>query len=254
MSHDRDIPAEKALFDAANGLRGSVESAEYKHLVLGLVFLKYVSDGFAARRVELSGLVCDERSEWYAGDEDERAEAIEDRDAYKVANVFWVPREARWDALLALGSQPDLGVQLDRALDLVERENAPLKNVLPRVYARAEISPQTLGRLVSTIAKIGFGTDPDAARDVLGRVYEYFIKEFARAEGHRGGEFYTPANVVRLLVEMLQPYEAGSSTRPAGRAGCSSSRRSSYARTPAAATSLRSTARSSTRRRGGSAA
>ena len=207
MSHDRDIPAEKALFDAANGLRGSVESAEYKHLVLGLVFLKYVSDGFEARRVELSRLVRDQQSEWYAENEDERADIVEDRDAYKVANVFWVPREARWDALLALGSQPDLGVQLDRALDLVERENTPLKDVLPRVYARAEISPETLGRLVSTVAKIGFGSDPDAARDVLGRVYEYFIKEFARAEGHRGGEFYTPANVVRLLVEMLQPYE-----------------------------------------------
>ena len=207
MSHERDIPAEKTLFDAANALRGSVESAEYKHLVLGLVFLKYVSDGFEARRAELSRLVRDECSEWYSSDAQERAEIIEDRDAYKVANVFWVPTDARWDALLALGSQPDIGAQLDRALDLVERENAPLKDVLPKVYARAAISPETLGQLVSTVAKIGFGRDPEVARDVLGRVYEYFIKEFARSEGHRGGEFYTPGNVVRLLVEMLQPYE-----------------------------------------------
>jgi len=207
MPHDKDIPAEKVLFDAANALRGSVESAQYKHLVLGLVFLKYVSDGFEARRRELDALTRDAESDWFVEDDEERAEILEDRDAYEVENVFWVPREARWDALLALGSQPDLGVQLDRALELIERENTSLKDVLPKVYARAALSPETLGKLVSTIAKIGFGSDPGKARDVLGRVYEYFIKEFARSEGHRGGEFYTPANVVRLLVEMLQPYE-----------------------------------------------
>jgi len=201
-----DVPAEKLLFDAANALRGSVESSEYKHLVLGLVFLKYVSDGFEARRRALDALTRDAQSEWFANDEQERAEILEDRDAYEVVNVFWVPKEARWDALLALGSQPDLGVQLDAALGLIERENRALKDVLPKVYARAAISPETLGMLVSTIARIGFGADPEKARDVLGRVYEYFIKEFARSEGHRGGEFYTPANVVRLLVEMLQPY------------------------------------------------
>ncbi|MCW3000653.1 MAG: type restriction enzyme protein [Solirubrobacterales bacterium] len=205
MAHDRDIPAEKVLFDAANDMRGSVESAEYKHLVLGLVFLKYVSDGFEARRREVEALTRQESSDWYADDEETREEILEDRDAYEVVNVFWVPREARWDALLALGSQPDLGVQLDAALALIERENKALKDVLPKVYARAAISPETLGTLVSTIAKIGFGTDPEKARDILGRVYEYFIKEFARSEGHRGGEFYTPGNVVRLLVDLLQP-------------------------------------------------
>jgi type I restriction enzyme M protein len=206
MAHDKDIPAERVLFDAANDLRGSVESAEYKHLVLGLVFLKYVSDGFEARYRRLKQLTREEGNEWFAEGEEERVEILEDRDAYEVANVFWVPREARWEALLALGSQPDIGVQLDKALDAIERENPALKGVLPKVYAKAAISPERLGKLVSTIAKIGFGADPDEARDVLGRVYEYFIKEFARSEGHRGGEFYTPANVVRLLVEMLQPY------------------------------------------------
>ena len=206
MAYNKDIPSEKLLFDAADALRGSVESAEYKHLVLGLVFLKYVSDGFDARHQQLDALSRDNTSEWYVEGDEDRAEILEDRDAYQVANVFWVPKNARWDALLALGSQPDLGVQLDRALDLIERENPALKDVLPKVYARAAISSETLGTLVSTIAKIGFGSDPDEARDVLGRVYEYFIKEFARSEGHRGGEFYTPANVVRLLVEMLQPY------------------------------------------------
>lgn len=207
VPHDKDVPAEKVLFEAANGLRGSVESAEYKHLVLGLVFLKYVSDGFDARRAAVEALTRDETSDWYAEDDEDRAEILEDRDAYEVVNVFWVPKEARWPSLLALGSQPDLGVQLDQALDLIERENKTLKDVLPRVYAKAAISPETLGKLVSTIAQIGFGTDAEKARDVLGRVYEYFIKEFARSEGHRGGEFYTPANVVQLLVEMLQPYQ-----------------------------------------------
>lgn len=204
-SKSADVPAEKALFDAANQMRGSVESAEYKHLVLGLVFLKYVSDGFAARRTTLDVLTRDAQSDFFAEDEDDRSEILEDRDAYEVENVFWVPKDARWDALLALGSLPDLGVKLDEALSLIERENPALKDVLPKVYARAAISPETLGELVSTIAKIGFGADPEKARDVLGRVYEYFIKEFARSEGHRGGEFYTPANVVRLLVDMLQP-------------------------------------------------
>ena len=207
MTHDKDIPAEKALFEAADGLRGSVESAEYKHLALGLVFLKYVSDSFAVRHAELDALSRDPDSDWYVEDETDRVDLLEDRVEYEARNVFWIPREARWDAILALGSQPDLGVKLDRALDLIEQENPQLKGVLPKIYARAPMAPETLGKLVATIAKIGFGDDPAAARDVLGRVYEYFIKEFARAEGHRGGEFYTPANVVRLLVEMLEPYK-----------------------------------------------
>lgn len=123
MQYDNDQPAEKTLFDAANDLRGSVESATYKHLVLGLVFLKYVSDGFQARRARLDALTSDPAGDWYADDEEDRAAILEDRDAYEVENVFWVPPDARWAALLALGSQPDLGVQLDRALDLIEREN-----------------------------------------------------------------------------------------------------------------------------------
>ena len=158
MNHDRDIPSEKVLFDAANALRGSVESAEYKHLALGLVFLKYVSDGFAARRKQLDALTRDPDSEWFTEDEAEREEILEERDEYRSENVFWVPREARWDALLALGSQPDLGVQLDRALDLVEKENPSLKGVLPKVYARAEMRPETLGKLVSTVARISSAT------------------------------------------------------------------------------------------------
>jgi type I restriction enzyme M protein len=205
-AHDKDVPAEKVLFDAADALRGSVESAVYKHLVLGLVFLKYVSDAFATQRARLDARTREPGSEWFTNDDEEREEILEERDEYASDNVFWIPREARWDAILALGSQPDLGVQIDRALDVIEQENPALKGILPKIYAGAPMSPETLGRLVSIIARVGFGEDPEHARDVLGRVYEYFIKEFARSEGHRGGEFYTPANVVRVLVEMLQPY------------------------------------------------
>jgi type I restriction enzyme M protein len=207
MSLNADLPAATALFEAANKLRGSVESAEYKHLVLGLVFLKYISDSFERRHDELDQLSRDEASDYFVDSDQEREELLEDRDEYASVNVFWVPAGARWPALLAQASKPEIGVVLDRALDDIERENDALRGVLPKVYARAALPPEKLGDLVSTIAKIGFGDDPEVARDVLGRVYEYFIKEFARSEGHRGGEFYTPANVVRLLVEMLEPYE-----------------------------------------------
>lgn len=204
-----DLPFARELFEAADRMRGSVESAEYKHLVLGLLFLKYISDSFERRRAWLEQATHDrENSEYFTEDEGERAEILEDRDEYIAKNVFWVPERARWDALLAAASQPDLGERIDRALDALERDNTEqLRGVLPKIYARAPIQPAKLGSLVETIAKIGFGDDPDRARDILGRTYEYFIREFARAEGHRGGEFYTPRSVTRLLVEMLEPFE-----------------------------------------------
>ncbi len=202
-----DTPNATALFEAANKLRGSVESAEYKHLVLGLIFLKYISDSFGARRKELETELADPGSDGYLESETDRTEVLEDRDEYTRANVFWVPGQARWSELLAAASQPDIGKRLDDALDAIEQENPRLRNVLPRIYARAPLSAELMGSLVETIAKIGFGTDAERARDILGRTYEYFIKEFARAEGHRGGEFFTPAPVARLLVEMLEPYE-----------------------------------------------
>jgi len=203
----RDGPDTAALFEAANKLRGSVESAEYKHLVLGLIFLKYISDSFDLRREQLEAELADPESAEFIEDAAERAEAMEDRDEYRAANVFWVPEEARWSALLAAASQPDIARQIDNALELIENENPRLRNVLPRIYARAPLSGELMGSLVETISKIGFGKGAKEARDVLGRVYEYFIKEFARAEGHRGGEFFTPRPVARLLVEMLEPYE-----------------------------------------------
>lgn len=202
-----DSPNGAALFEAANKLRGSVESAEYKHLVLGLIFLKYISDAFEARRQALDAELSDAQSEAFIVDPEARSDVLEDRDEYVGQNVFWVPESARWPTLLAAASQPDIARRIDDALTAIEQENPGLRNVLPRVYARAQLSSELMGSLVETVAKIGFGKDFNEARDILGRVYEYFIKEFARAEGHRGGEFFTPAPVARLLVEMLQPYE-----------------------------------------------
>jgi type I restriction enzyme M protein len=196
-----------ALFEAANKLRGSVESAEYKHLVLGLLFLKYISDSFALRREQLEAELADPASDLYTEDAAEREEVLEDRDEYVAENVFWVPENARWEQLLAAAQKPDIAKRIDNALEAIENENPRLRNVLPRIYSRAPLSAELMGSLVQTIAKIGFGKGANEARDILGRTYEYFIKEFARAEGHRGGEFFTPGPVARLLVEMLQPFQ-----------------------------------------------
>jgi type I restriction enzyme M protein len=206
---NHDLPFAKELFEAADRLRGSVESAEYKHLVLGLLFLRYISDAFERRRAWLDAATRDvANGDYFTEDEDERRAILDDRDEYISQNVFWVPEVARFPALLAAASLPDIGERIDRALDAIESDNPEqLRGVLPRIYARAPIQPAKLGELVGTIARIGFGDDPDRARDVLGRTYEYFIKSFAKAEGHRGGEFYTPASVTRLLVEMLEPFE-----------------------------------------------
>jgi type I restriction enzyme M protein len=204
-----DLPFAKELFEAADRLRGSVESAEYKHLVLGLLFLRYISDAFERRRDWLDDATRDRANgDYFTEGEDARQAILDDRDEYISENVFWVPEAARFPMLLAAASLPDIGERIDKALDAIESDNPEqLRGVLPRIYARAPIQPAKLGELVGTIARIGFGDDPERARDVLGRTYEYFIKSFAKAEGHRGGEFYTPASVTRLLVEMLEPFE-----------------------------------------------
>ena len=204
---DNGQPNGHALFEAANKLRGSVESAEYKHLVLGLIFLKYISDAFEQRRASLEAELSDTKSKEYVADPVARGEELDDRDAYAEKQVFWVPEQARWSAILGSAASPDIAKRIDDALSAIEDENRELRRMLPRVYSRAPLSAELLGSLVETIAKIGFGKDPGEARDILGRTYEYFIKEFARAEGHRGGEYFTPAPVARLLVEMLEPYE-----------------------------------------------
>src|SRR5947208_10922394 len=174
-----DGPNAAALFEAANKLRGSVESAEYKHLVLGLIFLKYISDSFEARRQALDAELSNAQTDAFIVDPEARRDVLEDRDEYVGENVFWVPESARWPTLLAAASQPDIARRIDDALTAIEHENPSLRNVLPRVYARAQLSPELMGSLLETVAKIGFGKDFTEARDILGRVYEYFIKEFA---------------------------------------------------------------------------
>ena len=159
-SANHDGPNGAALFEAANKLRGSVESSEYKHLVLGLLFLKYISDAFEQRRQTLEAELSDPKGKEYVEDPAERAAELEDRDAYIEKEVFWVPESARWPALLAAASRADIAKRIDDALTAIERENLGLRNVLPRIYARAPLSAELMGSLVETIAKIGFGEDP----------------------------------------------------------------------------------------------
>jgi type I restriction enzyme M protein len=197
----------KTLWEAADKLRAQMDAAEYKHLVLGLIFLKYVSDSFDERRLEVAKLLADPASElFFTDDPAEQAKALEDRDYYSSANVFWVPQEARWETLRNQAKQPTIGRLLDDALVAIEDVNPSLKNILDKRFARTQIEPSRLGQLVDLISKIGFSSD-DKAKDVLGEVYEYFLGQFATAEGKKGGQFYTPGSVVRVLVAMLSPHK-----------------------------------------------
>ena len=184
---------EAELWRMADALRGSMDAAEYKHVVLGLIFLKYISDAFEETHARL---------------ERERAEGAdpEDPDEYRAQNVFWVPPEARWAHLEARARQPDVGRTVDDAMTAIERDNPALVNVLPKEYARPGLDAQQLGRLIDLVGNVTVGSADARSKDVLGRVYEYFLSRFASAEGKKGGQFYTPRCVVTLLVEMLQPY------------------------------------------------
>ena len=184
---------EAELFAAADRLRGSMEPSNYKHVVLGLIFLKHISDAFEAKHAEL----LEKRGE----------AAAEDKDRYTAENIFWVPKEARWSQLLANARQPDIGRRVDDAMLAIERDNPRLKDVLPKDYTRPALSAVRLGELIDVIGNIDVRAAPGEQKDLLGRVYEYFLREFAGSEGRRGGEFYTPRSVVRLLVEMLEPYQ-----------------------------------------------
>ncbi|WP_374493237.1 type I restriction-modification system subunit M [Brachymonas sp.] len=198
----------KTLWATADKLRANMDAAEYKHLVLGLIFVKYISDTFAARQAELRTRLTDPDDEYFYGNaapEDIDAE-LEDRDYYREVNVFWVPEAARWETLRAAAKQPAIGLRIDEALDLIETENPRLKGILDKRYARAQLPDGKLGELVDLVSTIGFGQTPGTARDVLGQVYEYFLGMFASAEGKRGGQFYTPASIVRTLVAVLAPH------------------------------------------------
>lgn len=198
----------KTLWATADKLRANMDAAEYKHLVLGLIFLKYISDTFAARRAEVVARLADPADEYFYGDantEDLAAEA-DDRDYYTAVNVFWVPEAARWETLRAQAKRPEIGKLIDEALGLIEAENPKLKGILDKRYARAQLPDGKLGELVDLVSTIGFGESANAARDVLGQVYEYFLGMFASAEGKRGGQFYTPASIVKTLVAVLAPH------------------------------------------------
>ena len=190
------------LWQAADKLRGSIDAAEYKHVVLGLIFLKYISDAFEARRAKLAEEL---KADGIQGEQAEKL--LESRDEYTAEAVFWVPPEARWSNIQNQGKQPNIAKLIDDAMYAIERDNAKLKGKLPRDYARRGIPPERLGSLIDQIASIAIGTDEARAKDILGRVYEYFLGKFASAEGKLGGEFFTPRSVVRLLVEMIEPYE-----------------------------------------------
>lgn len=197
-----DLDYADKLWQAADKLRGTVDAAEYKHVVLGLLFLKYVSDSFESRRAQLKQEL---ESDGISGAHLESL--LESRDEYTAERVFWVPPDARWQNLQYQAARPEIATLIDDAILAVERDNPNLKNKLPRDYARRGIEPVKMKGLVELIADIGFKGTHRQARDTLGRVYEYFLGKFAEREGKLGGEFYTPRSVVRVLVEMLEPYE-----------------------------------------------
>ncbi len=192
-ANDATTGYEAELWRMADTLRGSMGAAEYKHVVLGLIFLKYISDAF---------------EEMYARFDAERSEGAdpEDPDEYRAENIFWVPQEARWAHLKGKAKQPSIGWLLDDAMTAIERDNPVLKDVLPKDYARPALDPLRLGQLIDLVSNIRMGDEDARSRDVIGRVYEYFLSQFASAEGKKGGEFYTPRCVVKLLVEMLEPW------------------------------------------------
>lgn len=197
---------EAVLWDSANKLRSNMDAAEYKHVVLGLIFLKFVSDVFDVRRRQLALLVEDESSDYYMPNEAARESILESRDEYTSEGVFWVPEGHRWEDLRKNAKQADIGTRIDNAMDAIEKENPSLKGVLPKNYARRELTPETLGGLIDTFSREDLAAEEHQDLDVLGRVFEYMVSQFASAEGKQGGEFYTPRSIVKLLVDMLEPF------------------------------------------------
>jgi type I restriction enzyme M protein len=194
-NNSANLGFESELWQMADKMRGHMDASEYKHVVLGLIFLKYISDAFQAKYDDLAAREATDYTN------------PEDRDEYFAVRVFWVPPEARWAALQDAAKQPTIGKLVDDAMVAIERENPSLKGVLPKDYSRPDLDKRRLGELVDVIGNIGLGSESAKSRDILGRVYEYFLGRFAAAEGKGGGEFYTPQCVVRLLVEMIEPYK-----------------------------------------------
>ncbi len=194
--NNTEEPIEKQLWKAADKLRKNIDAAEYKHIVLGLIFLKYISDAFEELFCKLK-----KGEGEYAGADPE------DEDEYKAENVFFVPEIARWSYLQSKAKLPEIGKEVDNAMDAIEKDNPLLRDVLPKVYARGNLDPTNLGGLIDLVGNIALGDARARSADVLGHVFEYFLGEFALAEGKKGGQFYTPRSVVELLVEMMEPYK-----------------------------------------------
>jgi len=190
-NNSSNLGFEKKLWAAADKMRSNMDAAEYKHVALGLIFLKYISDSFEETHAEISK------------DSDSDPEEM---DEYKARNVFWVPPESRWNYLQKNAKQPTIGKIVDSAMDSIERENPQLKGVLPKDYAREALDKTRLGELIDLIGTIGLGDKKSKSKDMLGAVYEYFLGQFADAEGKKGGQFYTPKSIVKLLVEMIEPF------------------------------------------------
>jgi type I restriction enzyme M protein len=187
---------EVQLFKAADKLRKNIDAAEYKHIVLGLIFLKYISDSFE----ELHSKLKEGKGKFEGA-------VPEDQDEYKAENVFWVPKNARWTYLHSRAKLPTIGKDLDDAMELIEKENPTLKGILPKVFAKPNLDKAALGGLIDLIGNIALGDEAAKSKDILGKVYEYFLGEFALAEGKKGGQFYTPKSIVKVLVEMIEPYK-----------------------------------------------
>ncbi len=206
-SNGANLGFEQKLWQAADKLRNNMDAAEYKHVVLGLIFLKYISDAFEERHSQLERQTQDPDSDLYVREPEARYGIVEDPDEYRAESVFWVPQEARWTQLLANAKQPTIGKLVDDAMVAIERDNPTLKGVLPKTYARPDLDKQRLGELIDLISTISLGDKENRSKDILGRVYEYFLGQFASAEGKKGGQFYTARCIVQLLVEMLAPYK-----------------------------------------------
>ena len=211
---------EKELWAAADRLRGNIDASDYKYIVLGLLFLKYISDTFYQHRSHLKDLMAHEGSEYYIPNKELREKELEEKDLYTRERIFYIPERARWEYLRAKASLPDLAKYIDDAMDAIEKDNPrQLEGVLPKNYVRIPLESHILGELINIFSRIDFDEDEKQEKDVLGRVYEYFLGEFASAEGKRGGEFYTPRPLVKLLVEILEPYENSRVLDPAAGSG-----------------------------------
>ncbi|MBL7130390.1 MAG: N-6 DNA methylase [Candidatus Omnitrophica bacterium] len=203
----KEINFEDKLWKAADKMRNNMDAAEYKHIVLGLIFLKYISDAFEERYKTLDKEVSDKKGAYYVAEPQAKYETLNDPDEYRADNVFYVPEKARWEYLQKNAKQPIIGKIIDDAMDELEKNNPTLKGVLPKNYARPSLDKTRLGELIDLIGTIGLGDRENRSKDILGRVYEYFLGQFADAEGKKGGQFYTPRSIVKLLVEMLEPYK-----------------------------------------------